>query len=161
MFQDGVEQDLPSSSPAQERKGRLLLFSYQAVEPPSRTSEATDSLKLNQQHDLSAILDAKWNHSHGDESPNFALVDAGGGLSLWNLDQDEGSVYQCQEISRLTVSEDALALSLDWSARLQHRSESCCATKNLYCLLSHYFSYKIINVKSYEKFLRVSYVLGN
>ena len=51
----------------------------------------------------------------------FGVVDARGRLTLNLLETDATHKNTCTEISNISVGEDRLALSLDWSTGVHHR----------------------------------------
>ncbi|KAG0375814.1 Diphthine methyltransferase [Mortierella sp. AD032] len=93
------------------RLGRLLVY---AVE-----GETDDTLKLNnlERIETAAILDMKWSHQLINGNPTLGVADASGDLSLYQLksagnDLEIVTKYQ-------TNTSNKLALSLDWSNRVQ------------------------------------------
>ncbi|KAG0282499.1 Diphthine methyltransferase [Linnemannia gamsii] len=93
------------------RLGRLLVY---AVE-----SEGDDTYKLNNSEriETAAILDMKWSHQLINGNPTLGVADASGDLSLYQFkstgtDLEIVTKYQ-------TNSSSKLALSLDWSNRVQ------------------------------------------
>ncbi|KAG0244520.1 Diphthine methyltransferase [Mortierella sp. GBA43] len=93
------------------RLGRLLVYNVQGASDDSRKLENTACIET------AAILDMKWSHQLINGSPTLGVADASGDLSLYQFkaggsDLEIVTKYQ-------TNSEKKLALSLDWSNRVQ------------------------------------------
>jgi len=83
--------------------GKLYLFNIDS------------KVKLNQlqQFDTGAILDLKWSHKRFADQVSLGQVDAGGMLTIFGLEEDHLS-----SIQRISLSKDAIGLSLDWNNRI-------------------------------------------
>ena len=112
-FQEGDKDSRYDDIP-KERLGRLLGF-YLLSSPSGY------QLHQFQLKEVPAILDVKWCHYCPGERPMFGVVDASGRLTLNLLETDATHKYTCTEISNISVGEDRLALSLDWSTGVHHR----------------------------------------
>ncbi|KAF9134886.1 Diphthine methyltransferase [Mortierella sp. 14UC] len=93
------------------RLGRLLVY---AVE-----GETEDTLKLNnlERIETAAILDMKWSHQLINGNPTLGLADASGDLSLYQFKSAGNDLEIVTKYQTNTSSK--LALSLDWSNRVQ------------------------------------------
>ena len=82
-----------------------------------------DGFQLNQfqMKEVRAILDMKWCHYCPADTPVFGVVDASGRLSMNKVLPDDDSKFTCTEVGEVSVGEDRLALSLDWSTGQYHR----------------------------------------
>ncbi|KAM4877668.1 diphthine methyltransferase isoform 2-T2 [Thomomys bottae] len=101
--QGGLDLDQP-----QVRLGCLYLYSF------NEDSSATPLVEV-QRRDTSAILDMKWCHIPVGGHALLGVANASGSIELLRLVESEKSSYILQPISSLTVEEQCLSLSLDWS----------------------------------------------
>jgi hypothetical protein len=117
-----VFQGLSEQSSANNiRKGRLDVYSFKS----SSFKDDSPSLLRTHQTEMSAILDIKWSHSKQVPHPQFAVVDADGELSMWQLHTEEidsgDNGFKAKKLQNVSVGLDRLALSLDWSNRINTR----------------------------------------
>nr|XP_044993070.1 diphthine methyltransferase isoform X2 [Jaculus jaculus] len=108
--QAGLNADGP-----QVRLGRLYLYSF--------SDNAADPLAEVQRRDTDAILDMKWCHIPVASHALLGLANASGSIELLRLVQSESS-YILQPISSLTLEENCLSLSLDWSTGKPERARN-------------------------------------
>ena len=107
------------------RKGRLSV--YLLHEDPLLSDDPV--LCQVTQTDMAAILDIKWSHVYDELKPLFSVVDSEGCLSLWQLvvSKDSGVDPKSKDgtkvdrVTSLCLGENKLALSLDWSNRVEKR----------------------------------------
>ncbi|XP_069871286.1 diphthine methyltransferase isoform X2 [Dipodomys merriami] len=92
----------------QVRSGCLYLYSF------NEDSSGTPLVEV-QRRDTSAILDMKWCHIPVGGHALLGVANASGSIELLRLVGSEKSSYTLQPISSLTVEEQGLSLSLDWS----------------------------------------------
>ncbi|KAF9082705.1 Diphthine methyltransferase [Mortierella sp. AD031] len=93
------------------RLGRLLVY---AVE-----GETDDTLKLTnlERIETAAILDMKWSHQLINGNPTLGVADASGDLSLYQFKSAGNDLEIVTKFQ--TNTSNKLALSLDWSNRVQ------------------------------------------
>ncbi|XP_006900733.1 PREDICTED: diphthamide biosynthesis protein 7 [Elephantulus edwardii] len=104
--------DLDGKSPL--RLGRVYLYSL--------SEDLASPLVEVQRRDMAAILDMKWCHVPVAGHTLLGLADASGSIQLLHLVGSEKSVYSLQPFCSLTLEEQSLALSLDWSSRKSTRA---------------------------------------
>uniref|UniRef100_A0A8C5L6U6 methylated diphthine methylhydrolase n=1 Tax=Jaculus jaculus TaxID=51337 RepID=A0A8C5L6U6_JACJA len=112
--QAGLNADGP-----QVRLGRLYLYSF--------SDNAADPLAEVQRRDTDAILDMKWCHIPVASHALLGLANASGSIELLRLVQSEKSSYILHPISSLTLEENCLSLSLDWSTGKPERIKATSA----------------------------------
>ena len=128
LFQP-LQQDDEDPSPSTQRRrlGRLLLYDLQQVKEKQQTI-----FRENFREETAAILDAKFCHCLLDGTVVVGIVDASGDLSLMKVKLDETkNLYQCERLSQISVGEERLALSLDWSTGRDERSGVYFTEKNV------------------------------
>ncbi|KAF9437736.1 Diphthine methyltransferase [Entomortierella beljakovae] len=105
---DSDDEEVKTDKPML-RLGRLLVYNVQDVDD-------THKLQNTARIETAAILDMKWSHQLIGGNPTLGVADASGDLSLYRLSesQDLELVTKYQ-----TNTEKKLALSLDWSNRVQ------------------------------------------
>lgn len=105
ILQDAKEnKDAPK-----KRLGRLLTFT---LGRKGRTSASV--LQQHDAQDMPAVLDMKWCHCPLQDTAVLGVANAAGELRLHGLQQGVDTV-QCSEQHCVSVGEDRLVLSLDWS----------------------------------------------
>ncbi|KAF9195152.1 Diphthine methyltransferase [Haplosporangium sp. Z 767] len=93
------------------RLGRLLVYDVQG--------QGDDSLKLKNTAciETAAILDMKWSHQLLNGNPTLGVADASGDLSLYQFKTSGNDLELITKYK--TNTENKLALSLDWSNRVE------------------------------------------
>ncbi|KAK2161504.1 hypothetical protein LSH36_115g03042 [Paralvinella palmiformis] len=120
------DQGLGGQSQKGCRKGRLNAYLL------NEDFKAGDSSALRRiaHTEMSGILDIKWNHLCDDLKPLFSVVDSDGCLSLWQLSTRDDEYSDVKTVDRLKIERiesvclgiNKLALSLDWSDRVEKSS---------------------------------------
>ncbi|ORY93658.1 WD40-repeat-containing domain protein [Lobosporangium transversale] len=93
------------------RLGRLLMYNVEGHSDESRKLRNTSCIQT------AAILDMKWSHQLINGHPTLGVADASGDLSLYQFKNDGNDPELV--IKYETNTEKKLALSLDWSNRVQ------------------------------------------
>ncbi|KAF9365013.1 Diphthine methyltransferase [Mortierella sp. NVP85] len=107
---DDNEEEVKPEKPML-RLGRLLVYDVQG------TSDDSRKLKNIACIDTEAILDMKWSHQLINGVPTLGVADASGGLSLYQFKTGSSDLEMVTKYE--TNSDKKLALSLDWSNRVQ------------------------------------------
>ncbi|XP_029418426.1 diphthine methyltransferase isoform X2 [Nannospalax galili] len=101
------DQAALDGSEPQVRLGRLYLYRF-------NEDNAVNPLVEVQRRDTSAILDMKWCHIPVAGHALLGLANANGSVQVfWLMESENG--YMLQPVSSLTLEEQYLSLSLDWS----------------------------------------------
>jgi len=120
-----IETKTDNSAGETKRLGRLLAFNLRhKLTQDSETSKSSTELISSEPIDVPAILDLKWSfHTRAGEHPVFALADALGGVTIWNLEYSSSLEVdqppRCKILETVKMEENGLALSLDWSNALE------------------------------------------
>ncbi|KAM6170166.1 diphthine methyltransferase [Rhynchocyon petersi] len=97
------------------RLGRLYLYSFSEEDLFSPLTEV-------QRKDMAAILDMKWCHVPVAGHTLLGLADASGSIQLLSVVHSEKGAYTLQPFSSLTLGQQTLALSMDWSTGKTRRA---------------------------------------
>ncbi|KAF9984871.1 Diphthine methyltransferase [Mortierella antarctica] len=107
---DDDEEEVKAEKPML-RLGRLLVYDVQGDKDDSLDLKNTACIET------AAILDMKWSHQLINGNPTLGVADASGDLSLYQF-KTEGNDLEI--VTKYTTNtENRLALSLDWSNRVQ------------------------------------------
>ena len=90
-----------------QRLGRLLVYKL-----GDGGSCAGPQLTETYRQDVAAVLDAKWCRTPAADRAVVGVVNAGGRLDLYGACTETCTL---EEVCRVDVVEDGLALSLDWA----------------------------------------------
>ena len=110
IFQENVDE---TTQQKQTRKGRLYVYQLS-----SASDQESPPLTCVHTADMPGILDIKWSSARLQEKAVFGLVNSVGELRLFDLED-----YKVAEISKISLGEDVLGLSLDWSNKVSNRYE--------------------------------------